>query len=164
MWRTAIVSPRLGSSMTTGRLTTAPGPRIATCGWLMIGVSHSAPTLPRLVIVKVPPPSSSGPILLVRVRSATSAIFLARPAIERSPASLTTGVMQALLGVDGEREVLAVVVGDLPGVGVDRRVELGVLLERVDRGLGEERQVGQLDALAGQEVGLRPRRAGGRRW
>ena len=78
--------------MTTGRFTTAPGPRIATWGLLMIGVSHSAPTLPRLVIVKVPPESSSGPILLVRVRSATSAIFLASPAMERSPASLTTGV------------------------------------------------------------------------
>ena len=58
----------------------------------MIGVSKSAPTLPRLVIVNVPPESSSGPILLVRVRSATSAIFLASPATDRSPASLTTGV------------------------------------------------------------------------
>src|SRR6478735_3286209 len=92
MWRTAMVSPRFGSSMTTGRLTTAPGPRIATCGLLMIGVSHRAPKLPRLVIVKVPPDSSSGPILLVRVRWAKSAIFFARPATDRSPASLTTGV------------------------------------------------------------------------
>ncbi|MDT4885460.1 hypothetical protein FQZ97_1216970 [compost metagenome] len=65
---------------------------MATCGWLMIGVSHRAPKLPRLVIVNVPPDSSSGPILLLRVRSATSAIFLARPEIDRSPASLTTGV------------------------------------------------------------------------
>ncbi len=94
MWRTAMVSPRLGSSMTTGRFTTAPGPRIATCGWLITGVSKSAPTLPRLVIVKVPPDSSSGPILLVRVRSATSAILRARPEIDRSPASLTTGVIR----------------------------------------------------------------------
>ncbi len=58
----------------------------------MIGVSKSAPKLPRLVIVNVPPESSSGAILLVRVRSATSAIFFARPLIDRSPASLTTGV------------------------------------------------------------------------
>src|SRR6478735_5311753 len=78
--------------MTTGRFTTAPGPRIATWGLLMIGVSKSAPKLPRLVIVNVPPESSSGPILLVRVRWATSAIFFARPATDRSPASLTTGV------------------------------------------------------------------------
>ena len=80
--------------MTTGRLTTAPGPRIATCGLFTIGVSHSAPTLPRFVIVNVPPESSSGPILLVRVRCAMSAIFFASPAIERSPASLMTGVIR----------------------------------------------------------------------
>ena len=78
--------------MTTARLTTVPVPRMATWGWLMIGVSNSAPRLPVLVIVKVPPESSSGPILLVRVRSATSAILRASPAIERSPASLITGV------------------------------------------------------------------------
>ena len=58
----------------------------------MIGVSNRAPRLPVLVSVNVPPASSSGPILLVRVRSATSAILRARPAIDRSPASLMTGV------------------------------------------------------------------------
>ena len=42
------------SLSTTGRFTTAPVPRIATCGWLMIGVSSSEPLLPVLVIVKVP--------------------------------------------------------------------------------------------------------------
>ena len=78
--------------MTTARFTTAPVPRMATCGWLMIGVSNSAPRLPVLVSVNVPPDSSSGVILLVRVRSATSAILRARPAIDRSPASLMTGV------------------------------------------------------------------------
>ena len=141
--------------MTTGRFTTVPGPRIATWGWLMIGVSQRAPTLPRLVIVKVPPDSSSGPILLARVRPATSAIFFARPDTDRSPASLTTGVEQALLGVHGERDVLAVVVGHLAGLEVERGVERRVLLERVDRGLGEERQVGELHAFAGEEVLLR---------
>ena len=62
-----------------------------TCGWLMIGVSNSAPRLPVLVSVNVPPESSSGLILLVRVRSARSAIRLARPARLRSPASRITG-------------------------------------------------------------------------
>ena len=77
--------------MTTGRLTTVPVPRIATCGWLMIGVSKSAPRLPVLVSVKVPPDSSSGVTLLSRVRAARSGILRAIPAIERSPAFLITG-------------------------------------------------------------------------
>ena len=140
--------------MTTGRLTTAPVPRMATCGWLMIGVSNSAPRLPVLVSVKVPPDSSSGPILLVRVRSARSAILLARPGDRQVAGVLDHRGEQALLGVDRDREVLAVVVGDLALLGVDRGVERRVHLERVDRRLGEERQERQLDALAGREVGL----------
>ena len=55
MLRTAMLSPPRASVMTTGRLTTAPMPKIATWGWLMIGVSNSAPLLPRFVIVKVAP-------------------------------------------------------------------------------------------------------------
>ena len=43
MSRTAITSPSLGSLITTGRLTSAPVPRMATCGWLMIGVSIRVP-------------------------------------------------------------------------------------------------------------------------
>ena len=81
----------VSSCTTTGRLTTAPVPRIATCGWLMIGVSNSAPRLPVLVTVKVPPDSSSGDSLLVRVRSARSAMRRAMPAMFRSPASRMTG-------------------------------------------------------------------------
>src|SRR5581483_2380319 len=118
MDRTAITSPSAGSSTTTARLTTPPVPRIATCGWLMIGVSNRAPRLPVLVSVNVPPASSSG---------------LTWPAL-----------------------VLGVVVDDLPGLGVEHRVQLGVDLEGFERGEGEEGQVGQLDALAGLEVGLGP--------
>ena len=64
-----------------------------TWGWLMIGVSISAPREPVLVIVKVPPESSSGAILFARVRSATSAILRERPPRLRSPASWTTGTI-----------------------------------------------------------------------
>src|SRR5215510_4068656 len=35
-----------------------PVPRVATCGWLMIGVSKRAPRLPVLVSVNVPPARS----------------------------------------------------------------------------------------------------------
>src|SRR6202035_4659561 len=58
---------------------------------------------------------------------------------------------QAAVGVHGDAEVLGGVVGDLLRLGVDDRVELRVDLERLDGGLGEERQEGQLDALAGLE-------------
>ena len=102
-----MVSPRFGSSITTGRLTTVPVPRIATCGWLMIGVSKRAPTLPVLVSVNVPPDSSSGPILLVRVRSATSAILRASPAIVEVARVLDDRGQQPPLGVHRDREVLA---------------------------------------------------------
>jgi hypothetical protein len=60
---------------------------------------------------------------LVRVRSATSAILLASPAIDRSPAFWMTGVSRPLLGVDRDREVLVIEVGDLALLGVDRGVE-----------------------------------------
>ena len=46
--------PRRPSATTTGRLTTASRSRIATCGWLMIGVARIAPNWPGLVIVNVP--------------------------------------------------------------------------------------------------------------
>ena len=63
---------------------------------------------------------------------------------------------QAALGVHRDAEVLGGVVGDLLRLGVDDRVELRVDLERLDGGLREERQEGQLDALAGLEGGLGP--------
>src|SRR6266436_5393965 len=77
MERTVITSPSAGSSTTTARFTTEPVPRIATCGWLMIGVSNSAPRLPVLVSVNVPPARSSGLTCPALVRAARSAIFLA---------------------------------------------------------------------------------------
>ena len=106
----------------------------------MIGVSNSAPRLPVLVSVNVPPVSSSGVTLLVRVRSARSAILRASPARLRSPALWMTGDEQAALGVDGDAEVLGVVVGDRAGLVVDRGVDDGCCLERLDGGQREERQ------------------------
>ena len=53
--RIAIESLPSASVTTTGRLTTASKSRIATCGWLMIGVAMIDPYWPGLVIVNVPP-------------------------------------------------------------------------------------------------------------
>ncbi|CAM5469438.1 hypothetical protein SANTM175S_02796 [Streptomyces antimycoticus] len=47
-----------------------------------------------LLIVKVAPDTSSGVILLERTLPASSAVFLAIPAMLRSPAFLMTGVIR----------------------------------------------------------------------
>ena len=128
----------------------------------MIGVSNRAPKLPRLVIVKVPPDELVRTDLVGAGALGDVGDLLGQPGDREVAGVLDDRGQQALLGVDGERDVLAVEVGHLARLGVDRRVERGVLLERVDRGLGEERQVRQLHALARQEVGLRRARAGAR--
>src|SRR6266536_725078 len=96
MCRTATTSPRSGSSTTTGRRTIAGVAKMAALGWLMIGVSHTAPRLPVLVTVMVEPDSSSGLILPSRVRAATSAMALASPARLRVSACLITGTNSPL--------------------------------------------------------------------
>ena len=101
-----------------------------------------------LVMVKVPPDNSSGFRLPDRARAAMSAIALARPRQRQVAGVVDDGGEQALLGVDGEAEVLGVVVGDLFGVLVVAGVDVRVDLERVDHGPGDERQVGQVHALA----------------
>src|SRR5688500_6569084 len=49
--RMAIVSSPSGPATTFGRFSIAPTPRIATWGWLMIGVPMSDPNTPGLVMV-----------------------------------------------------------------------------------------------------------------
>src|SRR5207244_9391204 len=57
--RIAITSSPNSSCTTHGRFTTAYVPRIAACGWLMIGVPWNVPKPPGFVIVNVPPCTSS---------------------------------------------------------------------------------------------------------
>ncbi len=49
----------MASSRTTGRFSIVPMPRIATCGWLMMGVPKRLPKTPGFVTVNVPPCTSS---------------------------------------------------------------------------------------------------------
>ena len=97
--------------ITTGRLTTAPIPRIPTCGWFRIGVSNKAPRLPVFVRVKVPGPRRD-------VRDA---------AREPDDVEVTGGLddrdEEAALGVDGDTEMDGFSEGDLTCVDVDRRIE-----------------------------------------
>ena len=60
----------IASSTTTGRLTIASRSRIATCGWLITGVAMIEPYWPGLVIVNVPPATSSGRSSRLRARRA----------------------------------------------------------------------------------------------
>ena len=93
----------------------------------MIGVSNSAPRLPVLVSVNVPPDSSSGRDL-VGAGALGDVGDLAGQAGDRQVAGLLDHRReQAPLGVDRDREVLAVVVGDLALLGVDRGVQARVL-------------------------------------
>ncbi len=83
----------IASSTTTGRFSMVPTPRMATCGWLMIGMPNWAPNWPGFVIVKVPPCTSSGFSRFERARSATSAMARLRPSRFFSSAFLTTGTI-----------------------------------------------------------------------
>src|SRR5690554_662962 len=69
------------------------------------------------------------------------------------PGVLDDGHEQTALGVHRDTHVLLRGVGDL--VVLERRVDLRVRLERLDRGEHEERQVGQVDAFALLEARLR---------
>src|SRR5947199_127203 len=82
------------SVSTTGRLITASRSRIATCGWLMIGVAMIEPYWPGLVIVNVPPRTSSAESSFARARRASSLIRAARPSAESSCASWITGTIR----------------------------------------------------------------------
>ena len=119
-----------------------------TCGWLMIGVSNSAPRLPVLVSVNVPPDSSSG-LDLAGPGPRGQVGDLAGQAAQVEVAGVVDDRHhQAALGVDRDAEVLGVVVGHLRVGRVDHGVDHRVDLERLHRGEREERQEAQLDALA----------------
>ncbi len=83
----------MASSITVTRFSIVPTPRIATCGWLMIGVPNRLPKIPGLVIVNVPPWTSSGLSLFCRALSARSVTVLAMPERLRSSACRTTGTI-----------------------------------------------------------------------
>src|SRR5215831_154833 len=92
--RIASMSSPSGPVSTLGRFSIAPTQRIATCGWLMIGVPVSEPKTPGLVMVKVPSCTSRGSRRLVRARVARSLSARVRPVSERLSAPLITGTIK----------------------------------------------------------------------
>src|SRR5215467_14559021 len=91
--RMASMSSPSGPVSTLGRFSIAPTQRIATCGWLMIGVPVSDPNTPGLVIVNVPSWTSRGSSRLVRARLARSLSARVSPVSERLSAPLMTGTI-----------------------------------------------------------------------
>jgi hypothetical protein len=89
----AIASPPSAVSTTTGLRVIASVERIATCGWLMMGIVSTDPAEPLLEIVNVPPLISSGISFLVRARPARSWISRAIARSRLLSASLMTGTM-----------------------------------------------------------------------
>src|SRR5882757_4154179 len=118
MDRIAMESCPSESVITTGRLTTAPVPRMPTCGWLMIGVSVRAPREPMLVMVNVR-------LDLV----GAGALGQVGDAPGQAGQVQVAGVVQhrddqALVGVHRDADVLGVVVGNRLPLGIDGCVEL----------------------------------------
>jgi hypothetical protein len=110
----------------------------------MTGVAMIDPNWPGLVMVKVPPWTSSGRSWRERAARASPLMRLESPSAERSWADWMDGVLVAL----------------------EPRVERGVLAQRVDGRAGHEGQRREADLAAGaldaRHVGLDPRRARGR--
>lgn len=122
---------------------TAPVPRIALWGRLRIGVSNNAPRLPVLVMVKVPPVRASAVM-----RPAADSCGDLRNRGGHSRDGHVLGVAQnrhdkAFGTVDGNPQVYRVVIRDLGGIVVDRRVQQGVFVQRLHGGFDEERQTRQ---------------------
>jgi hypothetical protein len=134
-------------------LTTAPVPRIATCGWVKIGVSNSAATAG--VGEREGRPAQLVRADLVGAGALGEVSDLARDDGEVEIARVVDDRNeQSARGVDGDAEVFGVVVGDGLGVRVDGGVHDRMGLERLDGGDGEERQEAQLDTFASLEVPL----------
>ena len=111
-------------------------PRMPLCGGFRIGVESSEPKMPPLVMVKVPPVSSSMASLPSRASPPSSAIAFSISAKLEPVGVAHHRHHQALLGADGDADVVVVLVDDVVAVdlGVDRRERL----ERLDGRLDEE--------------------------
>ena len=103
--------------------------RIATSGWFTIGVWKRPASLPALVTVNVEPRSSSG-LSVPGAGGLGEAPHLGVELLDRGRvAAADDRDDEALVGLDGDAQVVAVEVDDL--VAVEARVQLGELLQRL---------------------------------
>ena len=125
-------------------------PRIALCGGFRIGVDISEPNTPPLVIVNVPPVSSSSVIAPSRARVAKAPTRL----LDLGEAA-RVGVAQhrhdqAAVGRDRDADVVVLVIDDV--VAVDRRIDDREASQRLDARLDEERREAELHAVLLLEI------------
>ena len=148
-WR----SPRCpaASVTTTGFRNTPSVERIITCGWLMTGRLANVPAPPAFVIVTVPPVMSSAESFFVRARLArsdTSRAMRPQPLVLR----VVDDRHDQALVVEVHRDAdVDVVVHDQLAVA-DGGVHVRELGQRVDQRPGDEREVGEAEALARLEL------------
>ena len=139
-------SPPSAVATTTGLRVIASVDRMATCGWLMIGMVNTLPAEPLLEMVNVPPLISSGPSLRLR-RAARQIVDLAGD----GPQPLALGATyhrdeQALVvEIDGDADVDEVVHDEI--LFRHAGVEVRELVDCLDDGSGDERQVREPEAL-----------------
>ena len=105
--------------------------RIATSGWLTIGVWKRPASLPALVTVNVEPRSSSGLSVPARAASARRSTSACELVDRRRVAAADDRDDEPVVGLHGDAEVVAVEVDDL--VALEPRVQLRELLQRARR-------------------------------
>ena len=113
----------ISPSRTTGRSAIRCRPRMPTSGWLTSGVASRPPSLPPLETVNVEPRSSSGLSVPSRADSASPVslrLDLLDAPLVHGPEH---GHDEALVGLDGDSEVVPLEVHDL--LAVQARVQLG---------------------------------------
>ena len=153
--------PRRSPLRTTGRSATRPMLRIATSGWLTIGVWKRPASLPALVTVNVEPRSSSGFSVPARAAFDEPGHLGGQLVDRRRVAAADDRYDEAVVGLHGDADVVALEVDDL--VAVDPRVQLGELLQRLGAGLEHGRHE-ELEVDPAEVGFLDPRHGRTSRW
>ena len=134
---------------TTGRSIALLMPRIATSGWLMIGVAARPPIGPRLVTVNVEPASSFARDRLVAGGLGDAAHLAGRlPEVHRLGMAHDRHA-QAAIGLRGDAQVDRFVARDHFALVFVMGVELREAAERPRHRQHDERQVGELGLAVG---------------
>lgn len=147
-----MLSPPDGRVTTTGRRTIASVDRIATCGWLMIGMVSTDPAEPLLEIVKVPPAISSGDNLRLRATGEIVDLTSDRSQALAFGAAHDRNQQTPVIEIDRDAEVDVTVHHEV--VAVDARVHVREVGQRIDHRASDEGQVREAVALLRLELGL----------
>ena len=123
-----------------------------TSGTLMMGMTRFVPSQPVLSTVNVPPPKSSTRSLPARARSATSAMALFRPLIERLSTSRMTGTIRPSSTATATPMLIRRLASS--PLSVQWALKVGLRLSASADGLDDERHVAERRSLARLVVAL----------